>query len=380
MASSIARHGPVTGAARREAVHPARGNTHPEAAADGGVRARSRRRRALIWVMLGVPSLFMLFFLGVPVGRAIYTSLTNYALTGPNAAHPSYVGGHNYLSLLTSGAFWDGLRASVEYLVGSAIVGQVVVGFLLAVFIERLGKLARSVLLSVVVLAWIIPEIVVAFIWSGYLSVPNGLANTLLAYVGVGPVSFLFKYAMPSLVVANAWRGMAFSVLVLGAALQAVPGEVVESAKLDGAGEWGVIRYVKLPLIRSAVATVLALTTLWTLSDFTLVFVLTGGGPGHATDILPVYTYQQSFSFYELGLGTAISLVLLVLACGLAFFYMRVAAADLRQGGRGGRTTPGAPGQGGSGRRRARPATHGPAGNGVRASEPVAPVASGGAR
>jgi multiple sugar transport system permease protein len=157
------------------------------------------------------------------------------------------------------------------------------------------------------------------------------LANYLLAFVGIGPVSFLFKYAMPSLIVANAWRGMAFSVLVLGAALQAVPTEVVESAKLDGAGEWRVIRYVKAPLIRSAIATVLALTTLWTLSDFTLIFVLTGGGPGNATDVLPVYTYQQSFSFYELGLGTAVSLVLLVLACVLAYFYMRVAASDLRQ-------------------------------------------------
>jgi multiple sugar transport system permease protein len=281
--------------------------------------------------MLGVPTLFMAFFLGVPVGRAIYTSVTNYALTGPDAAHPAYVGGHNYVSLLTSSQFWDGLKASIEYLVGSAIIGQVAIGFLLAVLIERLGKISRSILLSVVVLAWIIPEIVVAFIWSGYLSVPKGLANTLLAFVGVGPVSFLFKYAMPSLIVANAWRGMAFSVLVLGAALQAVPPEVVESAKLDGAGEWGVIRYVKAPLIRSAIATVLALTTLWTLSDFTLIFVLTGGGPGNATDVLPVYTYQQSFSFYELGLGTAISLVLLVLACALAYFYMRVAAKDLRQ-------------------------------------------------
>lgn len=290
-----------------------------------------RRQRLLVLVMLGAPTAFMAFFLGVPVARAIYTSLTNVALTGPQAAHPSYIGGHNYLSLLTSSQFWQGLRASIEYLVGSALVGQVVVGFLLAVFVEHLGRTPRAVLLSVVVMAWIVPEIVVAFMWSGYLSVPDGLANTLLSYIGVGPVPFLFKYAMPSLIVPNAWRGMAFSVLVLGAALQAVPAEVVESARLDGAGEWGVIRYVKVPLVRSAIATVLALTTLWTLSDLTLVFVLTGGGPGNATDVLPVYTYQQSFSFYELGLGTAISLVLLVLACGLAYFYMRVAAADLRQ-------------------------------------------------
>lgn len=292
--------------------------------------SQDKRRRVLILVMLGIPTAYMLFFLGVPTGRAVYTSLTNYALTGPQAAHPQFTGLQNYVDLFTSSAFWQGLLASLEYLGGSAIIGQVVAGFFMALFVERLGKAARSVLLSVVVVAWIIPEIVVAFIWSGYLAVPSGLANTVLGFVGVGPVPFLFKYAMPSLIVANAWRGMAFSVLVLGAALQAVPTEVIESAKLEGAGEWGVVRFIKLPLIRTAVATVLALTTLWTLSDFTLIFVLTGGGPGSSTDVLPVYTYQQSFSFYELGFGTAISLVLLVLACLLAYFYMRVAAKDVR--------------------------------------------------
>lgn len=292
---------------------------------------RRHRQRVLVFVLLGIPTGYMAFFLGVPVVKAIYLSFTNLGLTGPQAAHSHFVGAQNYTTLFTSGAFWQGLKASVEYLVGSAVIGQVVVGFLMAVFIERLSKLARSVLMSLIVLAWIIPEIVVAFIWSGFLSTPRGLANLMLGWVGVGPLDFLYGHAMPSLIVANAWRGMAFSVLVLGAALQAVPTELIESAKLDGAGEWGIIRWVRLPLIRTAVATVLALTTLWTLGDFTLIYVLTGGGPNNQTNVLPVYTYQQSFSFYELGYGTAVSLVLLVLACGLAFFYVKVGAKDLRE-------------------------------------------------
>jgi multiple sugar transport system permease protein len=291
---------------------------------------KRRRQRVLVLVLLGIPTAYMAFFLGVPVVKAIYLSFTNLGLTGPDAAHSSFVGVQNYSTMFSSSAFWQGLKASAEYLVGSAIIGQVMVGFLMAVFIERLGRVARSVLMSLMVLAWIIPEIVVAFIWSGFLSTPKGLANILLGFVGVAPVSFLYGHAMLSLVVANAWRGMAFSVLVLGAALQAVPTELIESAKLDGAGEWGIIRFVRLPLIRTAVATVLALTTLFTLADFTLIFVLTGGGPNNQTNVLPVYTYQTSFSFYELGYGTAVSLVLLLLACGLAYFYVKVGARDLK--------------------------------------------------
>jgi multiple sugar transport system permease protein len=308
--------------------------TAPPLARDTGRRTEEKKRRhrlVLILVLLGIPTAYMAFFLGVPVVKAVYLSFTNLGLTGPNAAHPSFVGVQNYTTMFTSSQFWQGLKASAEYLVGSAVIGQVVVGFLMAVFIERLSKLARAILMSVVVLAWIIPEIVVAFIWSGFLSTPDGLANILLGFVGVAPVSFLYGHAMLSLIVANAWRGMAFSVLVLGAALQAVPTELIESAKLDGAGEWGIIRWVRLPLIRTAVATVLALTTLWTLADFTLIFVLTAGGPNNQTNVLPVYTYETSFSFYELGYGTAVSLVLLLLACGLAYFYVRVGARDLKE-------------------------------------------------
>jgi multiple sugar transport system permease protein len=280
----------------------------------------------MILLLLGLPSAYMAFFLGYPVLRAIYLSMTNLALTGPQAAHARFTGLNNYTTMFTSRQFWESLKASLEYLGGSAIIGQVVLGFLLAVFIGRLPRLARSVLLAVMVLAWVIPEIVAAFVWTGYLSTPDGLLNRLLGVAGVPPIAWLYGHAMTSLIIANSWRGVAFTVLVLGAALEAVPKEILESAKVDGASEWALLRRIRLPLIRTPVATVLALTTLWTLADFTLVFVLSAGS-GNATDVIPVYTYQQSFSFYALGYGTALSLVLLVLACALAYAYVRLGAS-----------------------------------------------------
>jgi multiple sugar transport system permease protein len=295
-----------------------------------GAEGRRRRQRLLIALLLGIPTVYMGFFLGYPVAKAIYLSFTNLALSGPGAASPQFTGGANYISLFTSGQFWHSLLYSLEYLGGSAIAGQVAVGFLLAVFVSRLPRTARSLLLAVMVLAWVIPEIVAAFIWSGFLSTPSGLANILLQMAGIGPVAWLYKQPMISLIIANFWRGTAFSVLVLGAALQAVPKDVVEAARLDGASEWALLRRVQVPLIRTALATVLALTTLWTLSDFTLIFVLTGGGPADATNVLPIYVYRTSFSFYELGYGTAVSLVLLLIACGLAYFYVRVGSSDAR--------------------------------------------------
>ena len=272
----------------------------------------------------------MAFFLGYPVGRAIYISMTNLAVTGPQAAHAQFVGLSNYGAMFASSEFWHSLRASFEYLGGSAIVGQVLLGFLLAVFIERLHKLARGILLAVMVVAWVAPEIVAAFAWSGFLSTPRGLLNQMIGLLGIAPVPWLYGHAMLSVIVANSWRGVAFSVLVLGAALEAVPRDVLEAARVDGASEWDLLRRIRAPLLRTPIATVFALTTLWTLADFTLIFVLTGGGPGDATNVVPVYTYLQSFSFFALGFGTAVSLVLLLLACALAYGYVRVGSSELR--------------------------------------------------
>ena len=92
---------------------------------------------------LGIPTAYMAFFLGGPIVKAIGISFTNLALSGPQAAHAQFVGANNYSTLFTSSQFWEGLKASIEYLVGSAIIGQVVVGFILALFVERLGKLAE---------------------------------------------------------------------------------------------------------------------------------------------------------------------------------------------------------------------------------------------
>jgi multiple sugar transport system permease protein len=291
--------------------------------------ARRRQQFVLVLLLLGLPTLYMGFFLGYPIARAIYLSMTNVALTGPQAAHSQFVGLNNYTTLFTSAQFWQSLKASLEYLAGSGVIGQVVVGFFLAVFIGRLPRLARSVLLGVMVTAWVIPEIVAAFVWSGFLSTPDGLLNRLIGFAGVAPVPWLYGHGMLSLIIANSWRGVAFTVLVLGAALEAVPKEILESAQVDGASEWALTRRIRLPLIRTPLATVLALTTLWTLADFTLVFVLSSG-TGNSTDVLPVYTYLQSFSFYELGYGTALSLVLLLLACGLAYAYVRLGASQVR--------------------------------------------------
>ncbi len=291
---------------------------------------RRPRFRQGLWAMgfLSAPSAVILFFLGLPVAWGIYISFTNLALTGPQAAHPSFVGLANYVHLFTSGLFWLSIKASLEYLIGSGLVGQVGLGLALALIIRRIPLGFRQFLVGLIVLSWVIPEIVTAFIWSSYLQTPGGLFDSVIGVLGVLPQSWLYKDPMLFLVIANIWRGTAFSMLVLGAAIESIPGELIDAAQIDGANRLQMFGRVILPMIRNSIATALVLITLWTLSDFTLIYVLTSGGPGYATDVLPVFTYQNSFSFYELGYGTALSIVLLLIASGLSLLYLRMVGTD----------------------------------------------------
>jgi multiple sugar transport system permease protein len=226
--------------------------------------------------------------------------------------------------MVSSTQFWESIRASLEYLLGGGLLGQVGLGLAAALFLRTLPKWIRQSLVVLIVLAWVIPEIVGAFVWSAFLQTPGGLLDAFVQLFGISAHAWLYQDPMLFVILAHAWKGVAFSMLVLGAAIDSIPKELIEAARVDGATSFVMLTRVTLPMIRNALATVLVLVTLWTLADFTLIFILTGGGPLFQTDVLTVFTYQNSFSFYELGYGTALSLVLLVISGILSLFYLRL--------------------------------------------------------
>jgi multiple sugar transport system permease protein len=202
------------------------------------------------------------------------------------------------------------------------VIGQNVLGMMLAVLMRSGGRLVGAVVGTIVVGAWVLPEIVGAFAAYAFFS-KDGTLNAALGLVGINGPEWLFSLPMLSVVLANIWRGAAFSMLMYSAALQDVPTEILEAAEVDGSSRWSTFFRVTLPVIRSSITTNLMLTTLQTLSVFTLIFVMTAGGPGTATTTLPLLAYQEAFRFSELGYGTAIATVLLLIGGGFAIAYIR---------------------------------------------------------
>ena len=279
--------------------------------------------------------LVMILFLLGPIIWAIYVSLTNMSLTGEGAATPQFIGLDNFVRILRDGAFYNALRVSLTYLVGSALIGQAVLGLLLALLMRRRHAVFKSVLGAIIVGAWIIPDVVAGFLWSAFYAggpgsiVTPGLLNSIVSTFGLPQHAWLQDFPMAAVIVANIWRGTAFSMLLYSSALEGIPPELFEAASIDGAGLWERVRHITLPLIKGTIATDLVLITLATLSDFTLVWVLTAGGPLFRTQLMTIYTYQQAFKFYELGYGTAISLLILAVGAILSLVYIRVLRIEL---------------------------------------------------
>lgn len=283
--------------------------------------ARPRRRWGRILPLLPAVAILLSFLAG-PVIWSLYSSLTNVALTGPRAKTPEFVGIDNYIRLFQDPDFPNSLWLTIVFVVVSAIIGQNFLGLGIALLMSRASRAMSAIIGTVVVTAWVLPEIVAAFTAYAFFT-DKGTFNQVLAFFGVEGTNWLYYFPMLTVILANIWRGTAFSMMVYQAALNDVPPEITEAAQIDGARGWQRLIYVTVPMIRRSISTNLMLITLQTLAVFTLVYVMTAGGPGTMSTTLPIFAYQQAFSFKDIGYGTAIATVMLLVGAAFAVIYIR---------------------------------------------------------
>ncbi|MER6942429.1 sugar ABC transporter permease [Nonomuraea sp. NPDC000554] len=302
----------------------AQATSPPEVARDATARRYSSDAAGLGRLRAGAfvaPAMVLIaVFLVFPALWVIYLGLTNYRLTGVEAAEPRVVGLDNFVKALSDPTFWNSTWLTVQFVLGSAVIGQVVLGFTIAWLLrDRPGPLKR-VVEGLVILAWILPSAVVSFLWVALLDRDGGTLNTLL---GIPGFAWLLDHPMLSIIVFNTWRGTAFSMMLYGAALGNVPPSHLESARLAGASGWQQLRDVVFPHIRGHVLTNLLLISLWTFNDFTP-FMLTAGGPDGKSEVLAVYVYNVALKGGQLGYGAAVSTVILLINLVVAVFYLRL--------------------------------------------------------
>ena len=220
--------------------------------------------------------------------------------------------------------FWNSLLITAIFVFGSSIVGQFVLGLFSAIALNRRIVL-RPLFLSAILLPNAVPEVVAGFMWISMLA--GGEHSTLSRVVGlfgVAPQQWLQTAPLLMIIIVNTWRGIAFAMILMMSGLSAVPAEVYEAARMDGATPRQIFWRITLPLLRPTIFLYMLVSTVGTIAIFGLVYSLTRGGPGGKTEIIGIYIYNQSFTAYQLGYGSAVAVIMLGISMILGVIYVRI--------------------------------------------------------
>lgn len=284
----------------------------------------------MVLLLLGPSALLITVFIVMPAVYGIWLSLTNTQLTGFAARDPQFVGIENYTYLLASADFLGSLAQTGTFLLFSAIIGQTVLGMAAAILLSRQWVRGKGVFGAAILMPMVVPEVVASLTWASVLfTSPEGTLNRLTAVFGAGSTDWLQSAPMLAIILVNIWRGTAFAMIMFQAALEDVPAELIEAARVDGATAVQVFRHVTLPLIRGPVFLYLLLTTISTISVFGLVYFLTRGGPDGQTRIAAIYIYERALQFSQIGIGSAASIILLLLVLVLGGVYVRLSKVQV---------------------------------------------------
>jgi len=269
------------------------------------------------------PVLFLLVVMVLPMIFTLGLSLQDVTIFSTDA---SFIGVENYMTLYKSPDFWHSVGLGLVFAVASVIL-QIILGISFAVVLNRdfFGSMwARTF----AILPYLVPTIVMAFMWRWMLSGTIGIVNLYSVHFGLieEPIPFLqsAELAMPSVITINGWKFTSFAMLIFLARLQSIDENMYEQAKINGASALQMFRDITLPHLMPAIMLVGLIRFVWMFNKFDTIWLLTGGGPLESTTTLPIHIYELTFNQYELGLGAAaaINMFLLLSAIAVAYFWL----------------------------------------------------------
>jgi len=275
-------------------------------------KRRVWRREAVLPYLLLSPALVLLAGLVYPFGLGVYYSLTNYWLQYPRRFR--FIWFDNYVNLLDEPLFTRALEFTLGFTL-VAVVVQVGLGLAVALFLHARIP-GRAAMRALMLLPLMMPPVITALMWKIMMASTNaGILNHMLSYLGVDPVNWFgsTRGAMASILIIDTWGNLPFVALILLGALQALPTEPYEAARVDGASPLATLRYITLPLLAPFILLAVTFRTMDSLRVFDVIYATTMGGPNDATTNLQIMALQYSFQWYQMGKGMALALMLLVL-------------------------------------------------------------------
>ena len=269
-------------------------------------------------------ALVIILIVLIPLGRALWMSVFDIRLTRPGVE--PFVGLGNYLEQLTSGDFWAATGRALYFTVVSTAL-ELGFGMGLALLMDQPLRW-RWLLRTLVILPWALPTIVNALMWRWIDNAEYGALNALLTQTGVlhayQPWLSDSDLAMWMVIIADVWKLTPLVAILLLAGLQSIDREVVEVARVDGAGPWQVFRHILLPLVTPVILILLVLRTMEAFKVFDLIWIMTHGGPANSTQTIAIYAYQTAYQAFDFGRGAALGYLIALVIMVLAAIYLRL--------------------------------------------------------
>lgn len=279
---------------------------------------------ALPYILLAPALLLLVCLTFIPL---VYSILLSFFEGRLGYGFGNFVGLHNYANLLTEERFWNAFGNTVVWVFGS-VASQIVLGVLLAVVLNKL-QFARLFFRGALFFPWVMPVAVIAFLWRWILDPQNGIVNVSMRSAGIEDMAYFPwltdpETAMGSALIVNAWRGIPFILVMVLAALQGIPKDEYEAAQLSGAGPLKEFWYVTLPNLRTILATLVLLRIMQISNNFSMMALLTNGGPAESTEIFPLLVYVKGFGSHLMGEASALGVLLLLFLLITAWAYFKL--------------------------------------------------------
>ncbi len=295
-----------------------------QSAARAPARRRSRQQDWLPYLLLTPALTAIVAVVLYPMLYNLYLSFFSMHLLRPDGR--TFVGLQNYADMLTEPAFWRSLQVTLIYTVGS-VVCSFGLGLATALMLNVDFKW-RGVARALIVVPWATPWLVTTLVWYIMFNPQIGPINEILKRLGLIQQGIPWLYqnstSMAAIVITTAWREFPTATLLILAGLQSISPELYEAAAVDGASRWQRFWDITLPSLRAVNLVVLVLLTISAFKLFTVAWVLTQGGPGDATRVLSVFTYEEAFKFYRIGTASTLATLLFIISAGLIVTYFKL--------------------------------------------------------
>jgi len=256
-----------------------------------------------------------------PLGFTLFTSLYDFTLVHPN--YDSFVGYDKYVEAWREDYVTDALWVTTKFVIASVVI-EFVIGFSIALALNRVTRF-KSIYYVILLAPLLMNPVVVGQMWRMLLHSELGIVNYVLRLVGIAPVNWLGDpvNAFWTVVLCDIWHQVSFMAILLLAGLAALPREPYEAARMDGASAVRMFIHITLPLMRPVIAVALLLRLIFAIKTFDIIFIMTKGGPGTATDLISYFIYRAAFFGLDIGRASAMSVALLVIVLALTVYLYR---------------------------------------------------------